>query len=98
MFHQHREKFLVIVQVIVFALFVQELVFFGVIEIALFFSSGVLVIGLDKLSTLGLEGNGAIFGSLSLKDEMLPLGYRKLVPLGSGVRGMIGYLERGGKS
>ena len=72
--------------------------FFGVIEIVLFFSSVILVTGLEKLSTLGLEGNGAIFGSLSLKGEMLPLGYKKLVPLGSGVLLIIGYLERGGKS
>ena len=71
---------------------------FGVIEIALFFSSVVLVIGLEKLSTLGLEGSGAIFRSLFLKDETLPSGYKKLVSLGSGVWGMIGCLERGGKS
>ena len=76
----------------------QELGFFGVIEIVLFFSSVILVVGLEKLSRLGLEGSGTIFGSLFLKGETLPSGYKKLVSLGSGVWGIIGCLKRGGKS
>ena len=85
MFHQHQEKFLVIVQIIVFTLLFQELGFFGVIEIVLFLSSVILVVGLEKLSRLGLEGSGTIFGSLFLKGETLLSGYKKLVSLGSGV-------------
>ena len=77
---------------------VQELVFFGVIELVLFFSSVILVVGLEKLSTLGLEGSGAIFGSLFLKGETLPSVYTKVVSLGSGVWGIIGCLKKGGKS
>ena len=70
--------------------------FFGVIEIVLFDSSTILVIGLGKLSTLVLEGSGAIFGSLFRKGERLPSGNKKLVSLGSGGWGT--NLERGGKS
>ena len=55
--------------------------FFGVIDIVLFFSSVISVIGLAKLSTLSLLGSGAIFGSLFLKGEELPSGDKKLVSL-----------------
>ena len=54
--------------------------------------------GLEKLSTPGLERRGAIFGSLFLKGDTLPSGYKKLVSLGSGASGTIGCLERGRKS
>ena len=37
--------------------------------------------GLEKLSTLGLDGSGAIFGSLFLNGETLPSGDKKLVSL-----------------
>ena len=50
----------------------------------LFDSSAILVIGLEKLSTLGLEDSGAIFRSLFHKGERLPSGYKKLVSLDSG--------------
>ena len=59
--------------------------FFGVIEIVLFFSSVISVIGLEKLSTLGLEGSGAIVESLFLNCETLPSGDKKLVSLDGGV-------------
>ena len=47
----------------------------------LFFSSVISVNGLEKLSTLGLDGSGAIFGSLFLNGETLPSGDKKLVSL-----------------
>ena len=72
--------------------------FFSVIEIVLFFSSVISLIGLEKLSTLDLEGSGVIFGSLFLKGDKLPSGNKKLVSLGSGASGTIGCLERGGES
>ena len=37
--------------------------FFGVIKIVLFFSSVISVVGLEKLSTPGLDGRRAIVGS-----------------------------------
>ena len=59
--------------------------FFGVIEIVLFFSSVISVIGLEKLSTLGLEGSGAIVESLFLNCETVPSGDKKIVSLDGGV-------------
>ena len=50
----------------------EELFFFGIIDIVLFVSSVISVTGLAKLSTTGLLGSGAIFGSLFLKGEELP--------------------------
>ena len=55
--------------------------FFGVMNIALFFSLVISVIGLEKLATLGLLGSGAILGSLFLNGEELPSGDKKLVSL-----------------
>ena len=45
----------------------------------------VLVIGLEKLSTLGLEGSGAIVESLFLNCETVPSGDKKLVSLDGGI-------------
>ena len=50
-------------------------------DIVLFFSSVISVIGFEKLSTLALLGNGAILGSLFLNGEELPSGDIKLVYL-----------------
>ena len=50
-------------------------------DIALFFSLVISVIGLEKLATLGLLGSGAILGSLFLNGEELPSGDKKLVSL-----------------
>ena len=50
-------------------------------DIVLFFSSVISVIGLEKLSTLSLLGSGAILGSLFLNGEELPSGDKKLVSL-----------------
>ena len=50
-------------------------------DIVLFFSSVISVTGFEKLSTLGLLGNGAILGSLFLNREELPSGDIKLVYL-----------------
>ena len=64
-------------------------------EIILFDSSTILVIGLKKLSRAGLEGNGAICGSLALNDEIVPSD-KKVVSLdgdGSGTN-----FDKGGKS
>ena len=55
--------------------------FFGVIEIVLFFSSVISVIGLEKLSTLGLDGRGTIVGSMFLSGGTLLSGDKKLVSL-----------------
>ena len=61
------------------------------------------MIGLEKLSTLGLEGSGAIFGSLFFKAQMLSSD-KKLVSLDTGIFGKGGRffdkvsLDRGGKS
>ena len=52
----------------------------GVIEIVLFFSFVISVIGLEKLSTSGLEGRGAIDGRRFLNGERLS-GNKKLVSL-----------------
>ena len=52
--------------------------FFGVIEIVLFFSSVISVMGLEKLSIFGLEGRGAIVGSLFCNIEILPSGDKNL--------------------
>ena len=46
--------------------------FFGVIEIVLFFSSVISVMGLEKLSIFGLDGRGATDGSLFLNGETFP--------------------------
>ena len=46
-------------------------------DIVLFFSSVISVIGRKKLSTLDLNGSGAIFGSLFLIGEELPSGDKK---------------------
>ena len=59
--------------------------FFDVIEIVLFFSSVISVIGLEKLSMLGLEGSGAIVESLFLNCETVPSGDKKLVSLDGGI-------------
>ena len=48
-------------------------------DIVLFFSPVISVIGLEKLSTLSLLGSGAILGSLFLNGEELPPGDKKLV-------------------
>ena len=50
-------------------------------DIVLFFSSVISVIGLEKLSTLNLLRSGAICGSLFLTGEELPSGDKKLVSL-----------------
>ena len=74
--------------------------FFGVIEIVLFFSSVVSVIGLEKLSTLGLDGRGATVGSLFLSGETLPSGDKKLVSLDGVIGGTFfskTSLDKGGK-
>ena len=80
------------------------------IAIALFFSSVIWVIGLEKLSTLGLEGSGARFGSWFLNGDKLPSGNKKLVSSGSwdccsdclgwiGSKIMfLGFFDKGGKS
>ena len=74
---------------------------FGVIEIELLELSAILVTGLEKLSTSGLLGSGAICllgsdASLFLKGEKLPSENKKLVSLGSDGCGT--NFERGGKS
>ena len=76
-----QEKFFAIVEIVVFVQLVEELVFFGVMDIVLFFSSVISVSGLEKLSALGLLGSGAILGSLFLNGEELPSGDKKLVSL-----------------
>ena len=76
LYYRHQEKFFVVVQIIAFVLLVEELGFFGVMEMVLFFSSVISVIGLEKLSTLGLDGNGAIFGSLKNFSLDGPIGGR----------------------
>ena len=50
-------------------------------DIVLFFSSEISVIGLEKLLTLGLLGSGATLGSLFLNGEELPSRDKKLVSL-----------------
>ena len=56
--------------------------FFGVIEIVLFFWSMILVMGLEKLFIFGLEGRGAMDGSLFLNGETLSSRVKKIVSLG----------------
>ena len=80
-YYRHQERIFAIVEIIVSVQLVEELGFFGVIDIVLFFSSVISVIVLEKLSTLGLLGSGAIFGSLFLNGEKLPSGDKKLVSL-----------------
>ena len=55
------------------------------------------MIGLEKLSTLGFEGSGAIFGSLFLKGDIVPKS-SKLVSHSSSDGSSIGHLNKGGKS
>ena len=73
-------NFFAIVEIVVFVQLVEEL-FFGVMDVVLFFSSVISVIGLQKLSILGLLESGAILGSLILNGEQLPSGDKKLVSL-----------------
>ena len=75
--------------------------FFDVIETVLFFSSVISVIGLEKLSTFGKDGSGAIFGSLFLNGETLPSGVKKLVSLDGRIGGKFFakiFFVKGGKS
>ena len=74
LYYLHQEKFFIVVETIAFVLLAEELGFFGVIEMVLFFSSVISVIGLEKLSTFGKNGSGAIFGSLFLNGKTLPSG------------------------
>ena len=57
-------------------------IFFGVVEIVLFFWSVISVMGLEKLFIFGLEGRGEVNGSLLRNGETLPSGVKKLVSLG----------------
>ena len=70
-------------------------VFWGVKEIVLLDSLTILVIGLKKLSRAGLEGNGAICGSLALDGEIVPSD-KKVVSLDGGGSGTS--FDKGGKS
>ena len=67
----------------------------GVKEIVLFDSLTVLVIGLEKLSRTGLEGNGAKCGSLALNCEIVPSD-KKVISLDGGGSGK--NFGKGGKS
>ena len=101
LYYRHQEKIFVVVQIIAFVLLVEELGFFGVMEMVLSFSSVISVIGLEKLSTLGLDGNGAIFGSLFLNGETLPSGNKKLFSLDGPIGGRFFdkiCFDEGGKS
>ena len=69
--------------------------FLGVKEIELFDSSTILVMGLEKLSRAGLEGSGAICGSLTLNGEIVPSD-KKVVSLDGGGSGT--NFDKGGKS
>ena len=71
-YYRHQEKFFAIVEIVVFVQLVEELGFFGVMDIVLFFPSVISMIGLEKLLTLGLLGSGAILGSLFLNGEEVP--------------------------
>ena len=95
--------------IIVFVLWGGETLFFGIIEIVLFFSS---VMGLEKSFMFGREGGGAIDGSFLRSNKTLSsAGDKKLVSLGidgnggSGVLGVMDdkfacktLLDKGGKS
>ena len=70
--------------------------FFGVIEIALFFSSVMSVVSLEKLSMLGLEGSVAIVESLFLNGETLSSD-KKLASLDLGLWGAVGFFDKGGR-
>ena len=55
------------------------------------------MIGLEKLSTLGFEGSGAIFGSLFLNGDIVPKS-PKLISRGSSDGSSVRGLDKGGKS
>ena len=72
------------------------MLFLGVNEIVLFDSSTILVIGLEKLSIFGLDGNGAKCDNLALKGEIVPRPLSKFVSFGGWGVGV--NFDSGGKS